>query len=214
MTVVADQPEIFELDIDLDLINHLAHKESVYKLLQEQVRPVLVKDPLAKEVFEWQMQHVRDYGEPATASVLEDEFPDIAMETAECAIGDLILRLRTRYLKNEGRRHIREISDIAVNEPLEVAKEMQRRARDLVDITHQRGEVFGTGDWVRAKDAYDKAKLRGIFQFGNRGQRLVRVATSVVTDSKCLINRGQCAHCLFKHALVVRHFCSPFPPAA
>lgn len=164
MSTAVAEPEtdtIFELDIDLDLINHLSRKESVYKLQQEQVKVKVVRDELARKVFTWQMQHVRDYGEPATASVLEDEFPEIAIERPETAIGDLIVRLRTRYLKNEGRRHIKEIAELAVADPLEVAKEMQRRARELTDITVTRGEVFGTGDFPRARDEYEKAVLRG-----------------------------------------------------
>lgn len=155
------ESEIFELDIDLDLINHLAKRESVYRLQQEQVKAKVINDPLAMKVFQWQMQHVRDHGDPATAAVLEDQFPQIALDRPETAIGDLIQRLRTRYLKNEGRRHISEIAQLAVTDPLEVAKEMQRRARDLTDLTVVRGEVYGTGDFPRAREAYDKLVLRG-----------------------------------------------------
>jgi replicative DNA helicase len=161
LPVKEDGDVIYELDIDVDLINHLALRDSVYKLQQEQVRAKVIRDELARQVFTWQMQHVRDHGEPARASVLEDEFPDIALSQPDTAIGDLIQRLRTRYLKNEGRRHIKEIAELAVEEPLEVAKEMQRRARDLTDITVTRGEVYGNGDFPRARDEYDKLVLRG-----------------------------------------------------
>lgn len=162
-TVVAipDESEIFELDIDLDLINHLSKRESVYRLQAERVQERVIRDPLAIKVFAWQMQHLRDCGEPATAAVLEDEFADIAIEPPQTHINDLIQRLRKRYLKNEGKRHVEELITLAVNEPLDVAREMQRRARDLVDLTMTRGEVFGTGDYPRAKDEYHKALTRG-----------------------------------------------------
>lgn len=158
---VTEESKIYELDIDLDLINHLAKRESVYRFQAERVQERVIKDPLAIKVFRWQMQHLRDCGEPATAAVLEDEFADIAIETPETHINDLIQRLRKRYLKNEGRRHVEELANLTVLEPLDVAREMQRRARDLVDLTVTRGEVFGTGDFPRARDEYDKAVTRG-----------------------------------------------------
>ncbi|WP_028058396.1 DnaB-like helicase C-terminal domain-containing protein [Candidatus Solirubrobacter pratensis] len=152
---------IYELDIDLDLINHLAYPDSVGKLQAEQVKAAVIFDPLAKRVFKWQMQHVRDYGEAATPSVLEDEFADITLDTPETQINDLILRLRTRYLRSEGKKAIREISELAITEPMEVARAMSQKSRELLDLTVQRGEVYGRYDFPRARQEYDKAVLRG-----------------------------------------------------
>jgi replicative DNA helicase len=152
---------IYELDIDLDVVNHLAKPDSVAKLQGEQVRADVIRDPLARKVFKWQMQHVRDYGTAATGSVLENQFSEIAIEEPECAISDLIIRLRTRYLKNEGREAIENISKVAVEDPLGVAKEMAREARRLLDITVQRGDVYGTGDYPRAEMEYHKRVSRG-----------------------------------------------------
>lgn len=153
--------EIYELDIDLEVINHLPHRDSVAKMQQEQIKPELIRDELARKVFKWQMQHLRDYGEPATSSVIEDEFGDVSLDDPETNVVDLIIRLRTRYLRNEGKEAVKRIAEIAVDEPLETAQEMARESRRLLDLTVTRGEVYGTGDFPRALDEYHKAVLRG-----------------------------------------------------
>ncbi len=156
-----DTEVIYELDIDLDLINHLALRESVYRLQAEQIKAKVVFDDLAVEVFEWQMNHIRTHGAPATPSVIEDQFPSVALRPPETVVGDLIERLRARYLKKEGHRHLKELTDLALKDPTLVPKEMQRRSSELTDILTVRGEVYGTGDYPRAKAEYDKLVTLG-----------------------------------------------------
>jgi len=157
---LTDEP-IYELDIDLDLIYHLAYPDSVAKLQQEQVKAAVIFDPLAKRVFKWQMQHVRDNGVPAKANVLEDEFPDIALEPPDTQINDLIHRLRQRYIKSQGKKKMQELAELAIEEPDNLARAMQQASRELLDLTVKRGEAFGRYDFPRARLEYDKQVTRG-----------------------------------------------------
>jgi hypothetical protein len=153
--------EIVALDLDWDLVNHLAVPESVETLRAEQVTVDHIKGKIPPKVFEWQMRHVREHGTPATASVLEDQFDDIAIEEPLSQIDDLIERLRVRYVRNEGRKELEHIIEVAVAEPLNVAHELGRAHRKLVDMTAKRGDSMGTGDYDRAMREYDKLVTRG-----------------------------------------------------
>ena len=153
--------EVYALDLDWDLIQHLANEESIATLRAERLSKEVLEDDLALAVYEWQLDHIRKHGSPATATVLEDEFPDVSFEEPQAAIGDLIQRLRDRYLRNEGRKALKQMAKLAGSDPRAVASEMLRVGKSLTDITSARGDHFGTGDYDRAKDVYDKKVLRG-----------------------------------------------------
>lgn len=162
-----EQPEIYALDLDWDLILHLAIPESVREMQAEEIGSPLLEDDLAIKVFEWQMDHVRKHGSPATASVLEDEFngegneDPVIIEAPQTAIRDLIIRLRERYVRNEGRDMVLRLGHIANENPLEVGAAMTKAGRKLADLTSRRGEVFGTEDWHRALAEYDERLTKG-----------------------------------------------------
>jgi hypothetical protein len=91
--------EVFAVDLDEELISHLAIPESWSALWDEEVSEELIEDEFAAEVFRWQLNHVREHGKPATASVLADEF-DLDLDEPLTAAGDLVERLRDRYVRN------------------------------------------------------------------------------------------------------------------
>lgn len=154
-------PEVYALDLDWDLVNHLASPEAIGALRAEQFTPDLIEDPYVSQVFTWQMEHYREHGVPASASVLEDQFEEVTIQTPLAAIGDLIDRFRSRYMRNKGRQIVKDIA-VAVNEaPLEAAKLMLRGGRQLADLTVKRGEVFATGDFHRLMALYDRKAARG-----------------------------------------------------
>ncbi len=180
------ETEIYALDLDDEVICHLADHSSVMTMRAEQVNAALILDPLAKAAFEWQMEHIRVHGKPATGSVLEDQFdgdnvtteveekddegrkrkvkvklPALEVRPPDTAVGDLIVRLRERYMRNEGKSAIERIARISVSDPLETAKELLREGRRMADLISKRGEIYGTGDFDRAMMAYDKEKSRG-----------------------------------------------------
>lgn len=168
-TAVATVGEIFALDLDEEVTCHLAISNSVHTMRAEQVSSSLLMDPLAKAVFEWQMEHYRSHGAPATASVLEDQFdgtnadglPELVIVEPQTAIGDLIVRLRERYMRNEGKSAIKRLGEVAVEDPLETAREMLKEGRRLADLISKRGEIYGTGDFDRAMMEYHRQAALG-----------------------------------------------------
>lgn len=154
--------DIVQLDLDWDLINHLADPMAVDALRAEQVNASLLEDALAGSVFDFQMAHLREHGQPATGTVLEAEFDQIHIEKPQTAIGDLIDRLRERYIRNEGRGILRALYEQAFVEPHVVAKQMMREGRRLADLTVKRGEAYNEGDFDRWITTYHKRKGRGL----------------------------------------------------
>jgi replicative DNA helicase len=152
---------IVQLDLDWDLINHLASEESVKVLRAERLSLDVLEDDLAKKVFKWQLAHFREHGTPATGSVLEDEFADIEIEDPQTKIKDLIKRLRQRYAKNASRKAIKEMVELSSKEPLAVGPEMLRVGKSLSEISVERGSQYGTGDLERANEVYAAKVLRG-----------------------------------------------------
>jgi hypothetical protein len=148
------------LDLDQDLINHLAMEDSVYELRAEHVKPELIVDSEARKVFEWQLEHLHRHGTPATEVVLKDQFPKLEISQPQTAIGDLISRFRERFIRNQGKAAITELANTAVAKPLEVAKDMMQEAKRLVDLTARRGESFGSGDIDQALRVYDEQALK------------------------------------------------------
>lgn len=153
--------DVVQLDLDWDLIMHLADEESVKILRAERMSAEVLQDDLAKKVYKWQLEHFRQHGGPATASVLEDEFEEVQIDPPQTKIGDLIKRLRQRYAKNASRQAIREMVDLSSKEPLAVGAEMLRVGKTLTDISSDRGDQYGTGDLERAQNVYQRKVERG-----------------------------------------------------
>jgi replicative DNA helicase len=152
--------EVFAVDLDEELISHLAIPESWSALWDEEVSEELIEDEFAAEVFRWQLNHVREHGKPATASVLADEF-DLDLDEPLTAAGDLVERLRDRYVRNNARRYMEQVSDAYKDDPAKVVEVLPRVARELQNAVGKRGEQYGTGDYLRAMHRYDERVLRG-----------------------------------------------------
>lgn len=148
------------LDLDEEIFHHLGNPESIGYIQAEQFDSSLIEDQAIKGIFDWQMNYIRDYGRAATPAVIYDEF-GVEVGEPETVIGDLVNRMRERYIRTYGRDVIRNIAEIANVEPLAVSKEMLKAGRDLADLTLKRGEVFGSGDYHRAMAMYDKRALKG-----------------------------------------------------
>jgi replicative DNA helicase len=152
---VSTEITTYVLDLDEDFLSHLAIPESWQIIQAESLKPELLEEPYVIRVYEWQRAHAREHGQPASASVLAEEF-DLNFYPPEAAIGDLIERLQTRYLKNEGRQALEEIIKVHQSDPKTLPALLVKKGRDLVSIASQRGETFGTGDYDRSMYLYDK----------------------------------------------------------
>lgn len=154
--------EIYELDLDWDLVQHIALPDSFDTLRIEGLSPSLIEDEYVRGVWEWAVDHYHEHRQQATASVLEAQFDEIAIDKPLTAVGDLLDRLRYRYVKNYGRDVIKTVAASYKEEPLSLATEMSKAARELSELISKRGEVWGTGDTDRSILEYHKHVTKGV----------------------------------------------------
>lgn len=154
-------PDVYQIDLDEELLSHLADPVSLAYLWDEDnFSEALIEDDFTVEVYQWQVEHNRENGKPATASVLADQF-DLDFEEPLTAIADLLDRLRARYVRNNARGEMEGISEAYKRDPVSVVDAMSKAARKLQEVAGKRGEVYGTGDYDRVMHRYDQAVLRG-----------------------------------------------------
>jgi hypothetical protein len=153
--------EIYALDVDWDLINHIVIRESFERIRAEGLTEELIEDDYVKEVFRFQSNHLREHGVIATPSVIEDEFDDVGIGEPLTVIDDLIERLRDRYIANNGKQVLRDLMDSYMAEPRSLPESMIRTGRELGSLIVKKGEVYGTGDYDRTMLEYDKNVTRG-----------------------------------------------------
>ncbi len=159
---MSETEQIVELDLDWDFLNHLAIPDSWATLKAEAFSSELLEDECAIRIYDWQNIHTREHGCLAKGSVLEDQFEGLALESPQTAIGDLLVRLRERYLKNYGRDAIRGIGAIYKDDPLETGPAMIRKGQELIALTRSKGESWGTGDADRSILEYHKTVVKGM----------------------------------------------------
>lgn len=151
---------VYNIDLDEEIISHLSISDSVNELREEDLNSDLIEDPFAREIFEWQMTHLREHKKPATSSVLAEQF-NLNLTDPLTAIGDLIGRLRKRYMRNNGREKMEELAKVYEEDPASVPDFMVSAGRNLRNIVAPKGDSYGTGDFERAIARYDRSLLLG-----------------------------------------------------
>lgn len=152
--------EVYALDLDEELLSHLVDPESFTALRSERVTRTLIEDEAVAAVYEWQVDHYREHGDPATASVLADEF-DIDFAEPLTAVGDLIQRLRDRWVRNNVRERMENIAEAYKEDPLRVVEVLPKVAREITEVTRPKTDTWGTGDGDRAITKYHQSLLGG-----------------------------------------------------
>lgn len=152
--------EVFALDLDEELLSHLPDPAAWLVIRGEGFNASLIEDEEIAEVFKWQDHHMREHGKSATASVLAEEF-DLEFADPLTAIGELLDKLRERYMRTQGRQRLKEIGEAFKEDPGQVPKLLIREGRELSSLLTKRGEVYGTGDFTRAQHNYDLKVARG-----------------------------------------------------
>jgi archaellum biogenesis ATPase FlaH len=152
--------EIYAVDLEEEILSHLADPESVKLFRAERVPIDLIEDDDVAEIYKWQMAHVKEHGRPATPSVLADEF---GLEFSEplTAAGDLIDRLRARYVRNNAQRFMGKVADAYKADPQGVPATMVRVGREFSEVVSPRGETYTHEDYQRVIDDYDKRATQG-----------------------------------------------------
>jgi hypothetical protein len=122
--------EVFQLDLDEEILSHLADPDSVNALWADNLNPALIEDDFAEEVWLWTVVHMREHGRPPTPSVLADEF-DLEFEEPLTTPGDLMDRLRERFMRNEARREMTKLGEVYKENPAAVPDLMLKLGREL-----------------------------------------------------------------------------------
>lgn len=150
--------EIYTLDLDYDFILHLAEPDSFQVIRDEHISEELLEDDVAQRVYQFQLNHIREHGKPASGTVLEHEFKEdgVYISAPQSAVGDLIQRLRERYANNQGRQSILSITQQAVTDPAKLARSLLEEGRRLHELLTPRGSSFTADDWQRAISRYHK----------------------------------------------------------
>lgn len=152
--------EVYALDLDEEVLSHLAIPESLNVLWGEGVTSELLEDDFIAQVFDWQIAHMREHGKAATPSVLAEEF-DLDFEDPLTDADDLIDRLRKRFMRNNSRKYMERIGKAYKEDPSQTPQMLLTVGRELTALLGKRGEVYGTGDYIRVMEEYDKDVLRG-----------------------------------------------------
>jgi hypothetical protein len=152
--------DIYVLDLDEELLSHLPDPESWLELKAEGFKVEFIEDDFIREVYEWQNRHAREYGAPATATVLADQF-DVGFDDPQTTVGDMLDRMRERYMNNQGRDALKRIGTTFKKDPLVIPDMLAREGRKLQTLLNRRGEMFGTGDVDRALHQYEMKAAKG-----------------------------------------------------
>src|ERR1035441_5924558 len=132
--------EVCNLDLDLELLSHLPNPDTWTVFDAEGFKRNLILDDAVADIYVWAEDHRREHGTPATAAVLADEF-DLEFSEPETAIGDLITRLRQRYMKSQGRAALKGIGQQYNEDPSQVPALLLKTGRELTEVTTPRGTI-------------------------------------------------------------------------
>ncbi len=152
--------ELYDIDFDEEVLSHLAIPESVQKFRSERLDAKLIEDDFILGVYQYQMEHYKEHGKPATPSVLAEKF-DLEFVEPETAVGELIRELRRRWATNNTRSEMEKLTRAYKEDPLLVAPTMIKVGRELSALLTPQGDTFGTGDLDRVLEIYDKRALAG-----------------------------------------------------
>jgi hypothetical protein len=152
--------DIYQLDLDEDFLSHLALPESIDILRAEKVKPELIEDDFVREVYQYVLKHIKEHKVVPSPSVLAEDF-EVSFADPLTAIGDLVTRLRERYIKNNARQLMEGLKDAYTADPIGVPNYMVTEGRRFLQIVRPRGDAIGTGEFDRAMEIYDKRVLRG-----------------------------------------------------
>lgn len=140
-------PSTYALDLDEDFLSHLPRPAAWMVIKGEGIKSDLILDEEVRKIFEWQDDHFRQHGKPATASVLAEEF-DIELAEPLTAIGDLLDRLRERFIKNQGRERLKAIGETYKHDPSQVPQMLVSEGRYLSSLltSHWRSGSVSAAD--------------------------------------------------------------------
>lgn len=153
--------EIYALDLDWDFIQHLANPASVEAIRNEGIQPEVLEDELAKSVLTFQIEHIREHGKAASASVIEHEFDQVTISEPQTVIADLLDRVRERYGRNEGRKVLMNLAEKSITDPASIGSDLLQEGKRLVDLMTPRGSTYSELDYEKTIQKYHEKVVKG-----------------------------------------------------
>ncbi len=150
----------YAIDLDEEVLSHLANPEAVAFFRAERLDSTVIEDQAVRDIYRWQLDYTIQNGRPATPSVLAEEF-DLEFQVPLTEPSYLIEKLRERFITNHAREYMEKVAGAYKENPAAVPATMVKVGRELGSIVNPVGESYGTGDVERVLHEYDQRVLRG-----------------------------------------------------
>jgi replicative DNA helicase len=139
------------MSLQAQLADFLAEPDTAMKLFNERFNIELLTDQefAARQVLEFQFEHIKSYGKAASREVLEDRFKNITFTDPDCELGWLVDEFRTRYAKKQAESLIIEFTK-GIKNPSEVHEAIQKAYKSLSvikDKVRKQSIILRTGDY-------------------------------------------------------------------
>lgn len=154
------EPEVYQIDLDDDLVQHLAISKSVEVLWLEGISPELLSED-AGEIFAWQLRHRHEHKVSASASVLAEEF-DLEFQDPLCSIGDLIERLQARWVKKNIKSEMEPVTTAFQEDPMLVIPALQTALKNITGVIRSGKDTIGTGEFDKVLNHYERSAEKGM----------------------------------------------------
>jgi replicative DNA helicase len=156
------------LTLEEELLDHLASTESVARLYPKFTGEYLLDDePLARSVLEYQWDHIRQYGEPATKDALEYAFVDIQFTEPSTNVEWLADQFRQRYISNNAKKATVEIASKIAKDPKAGIELAVTRFGELKNHTRSTPIQVTTRDFKPILDEFFERKMEDAVSFGH-----------------------------------------------
>lgn len=165
MDTVVD--EFVQVTLEHELLDHLAHEESIWKLWPHFTEEYLLDDePIGRSVLEYQWDHMRSYGEPASKDALGYAFPDIEFVVPTTNIEWLVDEFKTRYISNRAKSTALKVAKLISRDPTGAVDVALHEFGILKDVSRQVSISVETGDYKKILDDYFNQNVQESISFG------------------------------------------------
>lgn len=156
MGIVDEDTEVYEepqvkrkMSLQAQLVDFLAEPDSAQKLFNERFSTELLTDQevIAKQVLDFQFDHIQKYDAPATVEVLATQFRNIKFTDPNCELGWLVDEFRTRYARKQAEQIIVNITRGIKSDPHEAIQTAYKGLATIKDKVRPQSIILRTGDY-------------------------------------------------------------------
>lgn len=153
------------LDIEEELIDHLANPESAMYIYKQQIgTDLLLKDEKgAHTILPFVIDHIEKYGKaPTTSQVVHSLGGSFSEPTTP--VEWVVDQLRDRFERNRTKEIVSRLATLAVSDPQEAVRFGLAEFSDVSRKTSSHDGILDVGDWDRAISIYNKRVLAGSYR--------------------------------------------------